>query len=195
MTKPKPIGNHDTMASLAKALQNRFGDSIRIVVDPDTVRDWRKGNRLPRGTPPPPAKRGNYFIGREWSAWLERFIVPKHGHNLTREARDLAEQAQSAKYRTTIIEAQEAQINLDMLDGKYLLKSEVGRAMSNIGSAINGVLNGALQTRARVALREKFSAANLNVDAKVLDVICAHLAALNLDLKQELRTTLTNYEK
>ena len=185
---PADIGNHNTQHALAAALQARYGDELAIVIDDEAVKSWRKGVRLDRGTPPPPAKRGNYFVGGEWQAWVEKWIVPKHGHDAKNV--DLAVLAQEAKYRTVIIEEQEAKINLDVLDGKYLLKNDVGRAMANIGQTLNAIQNNRLELRARVAIKERMQAAGMDENVALVDLVCAYLKETNAVLKEEIRTQL-----
>lgn len=183
-----PIGNHNTQHALAIALQLFFGDKIAIVIDDEAVKSWRKGARLDRGTPPPPAKRGNYFIGEEWRAWVEKWIIPKHGHNSS--GADLAQLAQEAKYRTIIIEEQKEKIALEILDEKYFLKDAVNRMADNAAQTLNAVQNNRLELRARVSIKEKFAAAGIPEDQKIVDLVCDYLKETNALLKEELRAAL-----
>ena len=186
MPKPKDeIGRHNTQAALSAALQAHFGDQLSIVIDQEAVSCWRRGERLSRGVPPPPSKVGNYFVGSQWKKWIEAHILPKYGHSV--EKQDLAVLAQTPKYQTTIIEREDAQIDLDIKNGSVVKKTEVGRLFAGIASTVNAIMNNRLDLRARVALKEMADKCNVVIDPVIVDNLCKYLQSLNAEIKSEIK--------
>jgi hypothetical protein len=142
---------------MADALQARYRGQIRYVVNRVVFNHWHHGRELSKGVPPPPGKRGNYYIGTEYCDWFERHILPQWKHNTDAQGvllPDLTAKAQEAEAATKILNHQMAEHEWAVQQGKYILKERALNLVHGSVTVMRNLFRRAHETNIPLALAE-----------------------------------------
>lgn len=137
-------GKVNTQVALARSLHNHYSSRIFIQIVPETLAQWRKGERLPSmQTPlPPTATAAGHWDVTEWITWFDKHLLSHYaitkgsGGNSTslgdiermRQQNEVDELLQKKKKR-------------DIEDGKYVEKSILEKVCFGIGRTIRAEIN------------------------------------------------------
>jgi len=135
----------DTRTALAAMLTRHYGNQINILINTQTIQDWRHGRRLPSSDPPiplPPPPDGNYWSGPKWVAWFDRWMLPHYTTSTPKGRAELlpVQKLQQMEVHDKLAQLEHNQLLREIDKGKYLKKDDVARAAGAIGLKLNAEL-------------------------------------------------------
>lgn len=149
------LGMADTDTALAAMLSIFYGNRIGILVNAQTVQDWRKRRRLPSGdTPPPPGVEngGKYRDARKYRDWFDKHLLQHYTAEPTRQGELIpAAKLERMRVEDSIAELESNKKRREIEDGKWVEKDMALRVLARICLELNQRLTGCERVLTRQA--------------------------------------------
>lgn len=161
------LGMADTDTALAAMLSIFYGNKIGILINAQTVQDWRKRRRLPSGeTPPPPGVEngGKYRDAKKYRDWFDKHLLPHYAAEPTKQGELIpAAKLERMRVEDSIAELESNKKRREIEDGKWVEKELALRVLARICLELNQRVTGCERVLTRAVN------AMLDADAEIQD--------------------------
>ncbi len=128
------LGPAQTQAALARMLANHYAGKLAIEITPQIIHEWKTGNQLPDGCPPPPGKvNGREWSGPAWVEWFDAWLLPHHGIQRAAQGEllPLAKLTQM-RHADEIAELEHRQRQREIELGEYIKRDVAARTANHV---------------------------------------------------------------